>query len=113
MDNNVESLKCKSEAMSDEVKCSCQRCGEHIAFPVLMAGQNVICPHCGKETTLTPPMVRKGAPTVVTEKPTDKKTEQPLATKIMMLIIAIAGMIIAILIYNWRVSSLTKALTGF
>ena len=35
-----------------ESKGACQRCGEHIAFPATMQGENVDCPHCGRETTL-------------------------------------------------------------
>ena len=99
--------------MSDEAKCNCQRCGEHIEFPMVMAGQNVACPHCGRETTLTIPAVRKATLLPQTEKPKDKKDEQQQVTKIMMIVIAIAAIIIAILIYNWRVNSLTRALSGY
>jgi hypothetical protein len=46
-----------------ESKGACQRCGEHIAFPATMEGENVPCPHCGRETTLvasiSPNLVRK------------------------------------------------------
>lgn len=35
-----------------DYKGVCQRCGEHIAFPITMQGENVPCPHCGRETTL-------------------------------------------------------------
>jgi DNA-directed RNA polymerase subunit RPC12/RpoP len=41
--------------MSDEAKSYCQHCGRHIAFEPDLAGQNVICPHCGKETLIDPP----------------------------------------------------------
>jgi DNA-directed RNA polymerase subunit RPC12/RpoP len=41
--------------MSDEAKCKCQHCGEHIAFPSEAAGQTVECPHCKNETLLSIP----------------------------------------------------------
>jgi hypothetical protein len=41
--------------MSEEAKCDCQHCGGHIAFPSEAAGQNVACPHCGKETAVGNP----------------------------------------------------------
>ena len=44
--------------LSSDSKCSCKRCGEHIAFPSEAAGQTVTCPHCGLETKLfIPPPV--------------------------------------------------------
>jgi hypothetical protein len=36
-------------------KCDCQNCGGHIAFSTEQAGQNVVCPHCGKETLVDAP----------------------------------------------------------
>lgn len=41
--------------MSEESKCDCQHCGEHIAFPSEAAGQTVECPHCKCETLLSAP----------------------------------------------------------
>ena len=42
--------------MSEEAKCDCQHCGGHIAFASEQARQNIVCPHCGKETLMdTPP----------------------------------------------------------
>jgi hypothetical protein len=38
--------------MSDEAKCSCQHCDEHIAFPLELSGQTIECPHCKLETLL-------------------------------------------------------------
>jgi hypothetical protein len=38
--------------MTTESKGVCQRCGEHFIFPTEMQGQDVDCPHCGKQTTL-------------------------------------------------------------
>lgn len=38
--------------MSAEVKCKCQFCNQHTAFPAEMAGQMFACPHCGLETKL-------------------------------------------------------------
>jgi hypothetical protein len=102
--------------MSDEAKCSCQRCGEHIEFPIMMAGQDIACPRCGRETTLTLPTIRKAAllPTAAApQKPAEKLGEQQAVTKILMVVIAIAAIIIAILIYNWRVNSLTRSLGGY
>lgn len=54
----------------NEVRCNCQRCGERIVFPPEMAGQDVTCPHCGRETTLLLPQVRKAAPDPVPPTPT-------------------------------------------
>src|SRR5262245_36496024 len=36
-----------------EAKCSCQRCGNHIAFPIDLTDSTVACPHCGQQTPLT------------------------------------------------------------
>ncbi len=45
---------------SDEiVKGECQHCKGHIEFPSEMKGQKVDCPHCSKETWLTPPVPKK------------------------------------------------------
>lgn len=41
--------------MSEESKCECQHCGEHIAFPSEAAGETVECPHCKNETLLSLP----------------------------------------------------------
>jgi 4-hydroxy-3-methylbut-2-en-1-yl diphosphate synthase IspG/GcpE len=35
-----------------DAKCDCQRCGNPIAFPVEMDGNEVECPHCNRTTTL-------------------------------------------------------------
>jgi hypothetical protein len=37
---------------TDYVKCSCQKCGEHIEFPPGATGQLIDCPHCGAPTKL-------------------------------------------------------------
>lgn len=34
-------------------KCTCQVCGEHLAFPEEAAGQSVNCPHCQCDTILS------------------------------------------------------------
>jgi hypothetical protein len=34
------------------LKCSCQKCGEHIEFPPSRSGELIDCPHCGGQTTL-------------------------------------------------------------
>lgn len=64
--------------MSDEAKCSCQRCGEYIEFPLAMAGQDAACPHCGRETTLIVPKsgVRKATPSYTP--PLPPSAERPL-----------------------------------
>jgi hypothetical protein len=41
--------------MSNEAKCDCQQCGEHIAFPREADGQTIECPHCKRETLLSMP----------------------------------------------------------
>ena len=50
--------------MSAEVKCNCQHCNGHIAFPAEMTGQTVSCPHCGLETKLIVPALNKPASAV-------------------------------------------------
>lgn len=35
-----------------EAKCSCQHCGNHIAFPIELAESTADCPHCGQPTQL-------------------------------------------------------------
>ena len=46
--------------MNEEAKCSCQFCNGHIAFDRAIAGQIVICPHCGLETKLFIPPIPAG-----------------------------------------------------
>jgi DNA-directed RNA polymerase subunit RPC12/RpoP len=102
--------------MSEEAKCNCQRCGEHIEFSIVMAGQDVACPHCGRETTLILPTVRKAAPPILPASPQKqikKNREQQPATLILMVIITIAAIIVDILIYNSRVNGITRALGGY
>jgi len=41
--------------MNSELKCNCQFCNGHIAFPEDMAGQSISCPHCKLETLLYVP----------------------------------------------------------
>jgi hypothetical protein len=53
--------------MSTEVKCSCQFCNGHIAFPPEMVGQSVACPHCGMDTKLFIPNVTKVSPSKPTQ----------------------------------------------
>lgn len=36
-----------------EARCSCQQCGNHLAFPIELADRVVDCPHCGRKTSLT------------------------------------------------------------
>ncbi len=37
-------------------KCSCHQCGGHLEFEVAYAGEDVACPHCGKQTRLYVPV---------------------------------------------------------
>jgi hypothetical protein len=37
---------------ADYLKCSCQKCGEHLEFPPSRSGEKIDCPHCGGQTTL-------------------------------------------------------------
>jgi len=77
--------------MSDESKCDCQHCGEHIAFPSEAAGQDVTCPHCGGETTLVLPKDRRDNPDSNPLVPRDEsKSEMPDAQKALIGIIGIA-----------------------
>lgn len=83
--------------MSEEAKCSCQRCGQNIEFPVVMSGQDATCPHCGRETTLTvpKPSVRKAAPDYppvvpTTEKPVELSTI--FCSYVLCFLIPIAGL---------------------
>jgi hypothetical protein len=41
--------------VNSEAKCSCQKCNEHIVFPLDMAGQTINCPHCNARTVLADP----------------------------------------------------------
>jgi len=63
MDVRSSARNDKMNAATPESKGVCQRCSEHIAFPATMQGENVACPHCGRETTLaasiSPNMVHK------------------------------------------------------
>ena len=68
--------------MSAEVKCKCQFCNQHTAFPAEMAGQMFACPHCGLETKLFIPQTsttpKPGAPTnPPVPQPTIEKPDEP------------------------------------
>jgi hypothetical protein len=61
--------------MSDEAKCKCQFCDQHIAFPLEMAGQMFACPHCGLETKLFIPQTETTSkPATPTGPPTTPPT---------------------------------------
>lgn len=83
--------------MSAESKCNCQRCGQVIAFQIVMAGQDISCPHCGRETTLTIPTVRKASPDYPPLASGAQVTEQPIASStivcsyVLCFLIPIAG----------------------
>jgi hypothetical protein len=53
---------------TNDLKCSCKECGNHIAFPAQSAGTTIACPHCGEWTELipdelaTPPLSKSKAP---------------------------------------------------
>jgi hypothetical protein len=50
------------------LKCSCQKCGASIEFPIHGTGSVVPCPHCGERTTLfVPPTVGSSAATPASE----------------------------------------------
>ena len=34
-------------------KCDCEHCGNHISFPVEVAGSVIACPHCQQQTALS------------------------------------------------------------
>src|SRR5436190_12450790 len=40
------------ESEESYAKCTCQRCGGHIEFPLSSAGETIACPHCGEEMQL-------------------------------------------------------------
>lgn len=50
--------------VNDEARCNCQRCGKSLAFPPHLVGQDVTCPHCGRETTLLLPRAEPRVATV-------------------------------------------------
>lgn len=50
--------------LNDEARCNCQRCGKSLAFPPHMVGQDVTCPHCGRETTLLLPRIEPSSAAV-------------------------------------------------
>jgi hypothetical protein len=52
----------KMNTACEESKGACQRCGEHIAFPSVMQGRKVACPHCGLETPLVTEDVQPSKP---------------------------------------------------
>lgn len=83
--------------MSNEAKCNCQRCGEHIAFPIEITGQEIICPHCGRETTLLLPEVRKADSNSNASAPRGKpKSEMPNATMVLLGIIGLTVIIVPV-----------------
>jgi DNA-directed RNA polymerase subunit RPC12/RpoP len=90
----------EGETMNSEVRCNCQRCGEKIAFSSEMAGQDVTCPHCGRETTLLLPQVRKTDPDSNAPASYDEqKSEMPDVTKVLFGIIGIAVVVISLALF--------------
>ena len=85
--------------MSDDAKCNCQRCGQSIAFPTEIQGQDVACPHCGRETTLLIPqtLVRKATPDYPNPSPNMQTGEKSVAVStivcsyLLCVLIPIAG----------------------
>jgi hypothetical protein len=47
---------------SAELKCACQSCGGHIAFPRAQLRELVACPHCGDKTCLAPDIGARTSP---------------------------------------------------
>lgn len=99
----------EGKTVSTEVKCDCQRCGQHIAFPLEMAGQDVTCPHCGRETTLLLPQVRKTGVDPNVPIPHDERHEMPNGTKIWVGIIGVAVVVIPLLFFIYHQNEETQA----
>lgn len=100
----------EGEAMSDEAKCNCQQCGERIAFPPEMAGKDVTCPHCGRETTLILPQVKKADSDPNALVPRDEsKSETSDATKILFGIIGIAVIAIPLFFFIHHQNEVAQA----
>lgn len=77
--------------MSIEAKCDCQRCGDHIAFPPEMDGQDITCPHCGRETTLCLPKTDKTNPD--SNAPMPQGEQKPEMSGERMLLFGILGIV--------------------
>ena len=82
-----------------ESKGACQRCGEHFTFPTEMEGQDIDCPHCGKQTTLksheSPPLV---SPQI--KKSTAPQTNRQVYILILVLAIVAAAFLIPAAIHR-------------
>ena len=100
--------------MSVEAKCDCQHCGEHIAFPGEAAGQNVTCPHCGYETALFLPQVRKVNPVSNALVPRNESISvTQSATKILFVIIGIAVTTLSLLFFIHHQNEVTQSARNF
>lgn len=67
-----------------------------------MAGQDVTCPHCGRETTLLLPQVRKADADPNMPIPHDEKDEMPNGTRIWVGIIGVAVVVIPLLFFIYH-----------
>ena len=100
--------------MSEEAKCDCQHCGEHIAFPGEAAGQNVTCPHCGYETALFLPQVRKVNPVSNALVPRNESISvTQSATKILFVIIGIAVTTLSLFFFIHHQNEVTQSARNF
>ena len=78
--------------MSNELKCNCQHCNGHIAFPSEMAGQSINCPHCQLETLLFMPP----AAVAPTQPPPTRKNPNPVG--LLASVIAITACIVVVVL---------------
>src|SRR5665213_3239942 len=67
-------------------KSICVACGQHIEFPVELAGKQVACPNCGAKTQLdgpTAPAIRIPKQKDPAERETGSSPAAPLASRII------------------------------
>lgn len=80
-------------------KCKCQHCDQSIEFESYDDGISVACPWCGLNTVL-----------VIIRKNTSPRVQTP-SSQVLKVVVAIILLVAAVLIWKWRVDSLTNALT--
>jgi hypothetical protein len=101
----------KGKIMSTEAKCSCQHCNGHIAFPTEMAGQMLICPHCGMETKLLPPALQKQVEAQATKTvlPKNSRLKLPLSQTLAIFFACTTFCLAFVLFWEHHSNSATPA----
>ena len=102
--------------MSDDIRFSCQHCGQSLEAPTDMAGTVVDCPGCKRPITVPAPEPEVAKPRVrVSPRPTQPPSQSPVVSWTAIIVGAavigavVAAVVIAVIAIDmWRHSSDTK-----